>query len=154
MGLIKTLLRFIITIVVIIALLIAYFAIFNPDKLDEFLSDRRTEYVMRSVEDIMGQTEGMTDEEISAKIDEIASRVKIDINDENKEKIISVLRKCENVDAQGMEDAVRSIEKTVRTITAAQETAAEIKDKIGAAFFTVFDFVSKAVSGLSNLVKR
>lgn len=94
---------------------------------------------------ILNETKNMTDEELKAQIETIASEYNIKLVDSQYEQLISLCRAFENMDSDELKAKVEYVQNTAKKLAEAQEKVSGITQTIKNVVEKVTEFVNRVI---------
>jgi uncharacterized protein YpuA (DUF1002 family) len=96
---------------------------------------------------ILDETKNMTDEELLAKIDEIAEKYNVSVTEGQKEQLISLCRSLEGLSSEELKAKVEEVQQTLKKL-------AEAKEKVTGFIGSVKVVISSVADFFENLWKK
>ncbi len=92
---------------------------------------------------IIDDLEGMSDSELTAKLDELAGEIGIELNDFQREQLVELCRRFEQLDTDALADKVSAIKDKLADMGELKEKAVSFWDAIVSFFKAIAEFVSR-----------
>lgn len=95
---------------------------------------------------ILDQTKQMTDDELRAKITEIAKGYNVTLTDSQMEQLVSLCRQLEKMNSDELKAKVESVQQTIKKMAAAQEKVSGIAATVQNIVQSIADFFNSIIS--------
>jgi len=107
------------------------------------VSDEQIAYLMNELKVILDETQNMTDDELRNEIDKISESANVKLNDEQKDKVVSLVRSLEKLSVEDLIAKAKGIQDSVVKMQEAAEKASGFISKVVKFFSSIASFFSR-----------
>lgn len=119
-------------------------------ELAEQIGDIDATSVVNELKNILDETINMTDDEIREEIKRIAKEYDVSLSDTIIEQLIKLCREMEGLSPEALKEKVESVQKSLKTLANAQESAGKAVNSIKNFFSAVGNFISNIFNKISG----
>ena len=116
-------------------------------ELADFIGSEDATRLINELKKILGNIKGMTDEQVLAEIDAIATRLNIPLTDDQKLQLLDLCRTLQNLDVDKLQDRLLGWLDTIDKIQNASSTFAKIWNSVLEFFTKIGDFFKNLFGG-------
>ena len=102
--------------------------------------------IVQELKQILDQTRNMTDEQIYAQIQAIASRYNVSLTDTQYRQLISLCRSLEGLDSGSIQDRVEGVQSTIGKVAQAKDSVVSFIDNLRELVATLQNILSRLES--------
>lgn len=107
------------------------------------VSDEQIAYLMNELKLILDETKNMSDDELRGQIDTIAESANVSLNDDQKTKVLKLVRSLEGLSVDELITKAKGIQDSVKKMQQAAETATTFLTKVKNFFASIAGFFSR-----------
>ncbi len=107
------------------------------------VSDEQIAYLMNELKLILDETKTMSDDELRGQIDTIAGSANVKLNDDQKDKVVSLVRSLEKLSVDDLIAKAKGLQDSIQKMQRAAETANTFLTKVKNFFASVANFFSR-----------
>lgn len=109
-------------------------------ELAEFIGSEDALELVKELKGMLDQTQGMSDDEVRKEIRSLADTYGVALTTEQLEKVLSLVRNLEGLDAGALQDRLTALAKTAQTVNKAGETVTKVAESVKSFFASVGKF--------------
>ena len=102
--------------------------------------------IVSELKSLLGETEGMTDDELQQTIRSVAGRYHVTLSDENVARLAELCRSLERLDIEGLQQKAEDARETIEQIEEKKDEIVGFYQKVRSFFESVSDFFARVRS--------